>query len=333
MNIYRVVICGAGSIGALKPDDVDGPGTAYALTHAHAWGANPRTLVIALVDTDPEKRERAEAKWKVSAFGTIGEAVKDQGPADVIVIATPERTHLEIFTEAIQAKPRLVVIEKPCGATWEDACSIRELSQTHQIPVVVNYTRRFCPAFRPPLSLAQRIADGEVRVQHARLVYGRGLLRDGCHALDLFRMLFGEMLEAKRLGEVLDPRLPEDPSITAWMRFERCNQVLLCATDSSLYSVFELDIWTENEVYRFGDHGNMLSIYIAEAEVVYGRGYRSISGKPTWIERTELTWSLRGMVWECVAYLDDPSRGLSSTVENAVKVHEMIERLRGGELR
>jgi len=330
MNTYKVIIVGCGSIGALKPDDVDGPGTEHALTHAHAWSTNPRTELIALVDTDPEKQERAQAKWKVPAFWTIGEGTQQAGRPDVIVIATPERTHREVFTESIRAKPRLVVIEKPCGATWEDACSIRELSQTHQIPVVVNYTRRFCPSFQ---TLAQQIEDGKVRVQHARLVYGRGLLRDGCHALDLFRMLFGEVLEAKRLGEVLDPRLSEDPSITAWMRFERCNQVLLCATDSSLYSVFELDLWTENEVYRLGDHGNMLSVYSAEAESIYGRGYKSVPGEPSRLFRTALVASLMMLVTDCVAYLVDPSCGLSSTVEDAVKVHEMIERLRGGELR
>ena len=327
---YRVILVGCGSIGALKFDDVDGPGTDHALTHAHAWSAFQKTELSALVDTDMEKRKRASDKWKVPSFSSISLAVSEAGPAEIIVIATPDATHLRVFNEALQVKPKLIVIEKPCASSLDDSRAILVNSTVWRVPVVVNYTRRFCPAFQV---LAQQIEDGKIQIQHARLVYGRGLLRDGCHALDLFRMLFGAVLEAKTLGEILDPRLPDDPSVTAWMRFEQCDQVLLCATDSLLYSVFELDLWMKDAVLRFGDHGNTLSIYPAIPEATYGRGYKSMPGNPSRTEETRLTMGLTRMVEECVAYLDHPSCGLSSTVEDAVKVHEMIERLRGGELR
>ncbi|MGP1273546.1 MAG: Gfo/Idh/MocA family protein, partial [Phycisphaerales bacterium] len=116
-----------------------------------------------------------------------------------------------------------VLIEKPLAHTLEDARSIAKLAATHpQTTVACAYCHRFTPAIR---TMVQMASDGDLgrvvrwentfacsipdmggRWMSDTGVSGGGSLIDtGCHSLDLFRYMCGDM---EPVGCVLDRLWP-----------------------------------------------------------------------------------------------------------------------------
>jgi len=73
MTKYKALICGAGSIGALKPDEFDSPESKQIYTHAHACYSHPNIDLVGIVDQDFEKASKAGTKWNTTAYGSINE--------------------------------------------------------------------------------------------------------------------------------------------------------------------------------------------------------------------------------------------------------------------
>ena len=62
------------------------------------------------------------------------------------VICTPDDSHLEGVREAVALSPKLIILEKPIARKPEDVDEIRKI--VGNIPVQVNFSRRFAPGFR-----------------------------------------------------------------------------------------------------------------------------------------------------------------------------------------
>ena len=105
------------------------------------------------------------------------------------------------------------------------------------IPLLVNYSRRFVPAW-------QRLSGSEA--MSATIRYAKGIRHNGTHALDLCRMLFGECTP-QPLARKFD-FWPDDPSVSAFLRFERCPEVWLQALDERCFTLFEVDIVSPERV-------------------------------------------------------------------------------------
>ena len=77
---------------------------------------------------------------------------------DYAVIATPTRTHLEICKSLSQAKIN-IFLEKPAGATAEEAAQIEEYAMKNQIVIGVGYIENFNPAI---VASKKAILRGEI---------------------------------------------------------------------------------------------------------------------------------------------------------------------------
>jgi len=294
MNRYKVAIVGCGSIGATKPDKYDSPKTYNILTHAHAVYNHVQTDLVAVVDTDMEKLTWATAKWKkndavVHAYHkghgytddmVIADMLRISQP-DIIVLAIPTETHCSVLESVIDSarrghhKPRLVIAEKPFCSDYEQAEHIAQLYQREGIPILINYTRRFDPAHQEVKRWIQSGKLGEIR--HCRVIYGRGLKREACHAIDLCNWWFGPCRQGSILDYLdTDPKdflcdySTADPSYTAQLKYENGTRVFLSPMDGRDYSIFEIDVLGSAGRITLTNHGLSCQHYPVMAEPVYG---------------------------------------------------------------
>ncbi len=225
VSAIRAAVIGAGAIGAR----LDAPGAATPLTHAGGYRAAGIALV-AMVDID-DQALAAAGRWGCRPYRDVDAMMREEKPA-VVSVATPTAVRAKLLRRLLPHRPRAVVAEKPLTASAAEAEDIAAAYRREGVPLIVNYTRRFVPAWR---RLAQSAA------MTATIRYAKGVRHNGTHAIDLCRMLFGECVAALPLAAKHD-HWPDDPTISAFLRFERCPEVYLQALDERCFTLFEADI-------------------------------------------------------------------------------------------
>jgi predicted dehydrogenase len=230
MKNLRAAVVGAGGIGARQ----DAPGTDQPLTHAGGYRAAGFELA-ALVDIAPDIQAEA-ARWNCKGYTDFGAMLAAEKP-DVISLCVPTQARAGLLHTALDYKPKAVIAEKPLTASRTESAVVGAAFQAAGVPLIVNYTRRFVPAFQ---------ALAGISAMTATIRYAKGVRHNGTHAIDLCRMLFGECLEALPLARKPD-FWPDDPTVSAFLRFERCPEVFLQALDERCFTLFEVDIITPTQ--------------------------------------------------------------------------------------
>ena len=316
------VIVGCGSIGALKPDKYDKPYGENILTHAHAYIVSPDVDLTGVIDVDEEKAATAAKKWGVNLCSTELDTIQEMAP-DIVSVCSPTSTHFRILKKLLEYtnwKPGLVIAEKPFCESVVQAKAIRKLYKDANIPLVINYTRRYSLDYQ---FLQRMITDGTLgEIYHARLLYGRGLLRDGCHGLDLYNWFFGKLVGVL-VNNIIYDYLPNDPTISLYLKYEKCVDAQLIAVDSRKCGLFEMDIVSEKGIYRLAEYGRWFYFYEATAEKTYG-DYKSIPGTPKDARISDITNALSRLIANAANHLL-LKEGLNCTVDDAVGVHEIMD--------
>ncbi|MEI6207376.1 MAG: Gfo/Idh/MocA family oxidoreductase [Desulfuromonadales bacterium] len=266
MRDYSVLIIGAGKISAF----FDAPDDKAILTHAHAYTAHPGFRLTGFVDVDRNKALQAAAIWGGIAFESLEDAF-GQETIDVVVVATPDDVHYELLKSVATFSPLVVLAEKPLTKTVEQAEEILQLYFERGISLAVNYSRRYVPEF---IQLREKIATGVFGAYTAGTgYYGKGILHNGSHMIDLLRFLLGDIIDAKPLSAVND-FYPDDPSCSALLIFER-GQFLMQAVDCRCFTIFELDLLFEQTRVRIIDAGFRLE-YSSVLDCERFAGYRTL---------------------------------------------------------
>lgn len=328
---YTVAIIGCGSIGALKDDRYDRPGGDAILTHAHAFHAHPQTELVACVDPDTNKLQSAYNKWNFRYGGNdvLGKAMRDSKP-DIIIVATPTETHERVLLDLLKLDPlpKLVVAEKPFCSTLTQASWVKSQYDAAGIPILVDYIRRFDFLTMDVLSQIRNGAYG--KIFHARCLYGRGIKRDGCHAIDLLNYVFGQSIGMLiHHDTAIDDGEPGDKTYDIRLNYERCPDVQMVGVDSRKYGLFELEFITAKGIIHFHDWGKYINIYPPDEEETFGQ-YKSLSRKSHLCKKlgTSLNTAMLHMADNCVRYLSDGER-LLCTAEDAIRVHRILENVKG----
>ncbi len=146
-------------------------------SHAGVYKASDRIELVAGIDTDAERRERFEQRWKVPAFFGIG----PWPPIDVVSICTPSDVRIPVIEQALKLRPKAIWCEKPLAETVADGEEIVKLCRDAKVALQVNFQRRFDP-------LHQRAKEYDLgRPLHFSCMFSGDYLRVGCHAIDLYR--------------------------------------------------------------------------------------------------------------------------------------------------
>lgn len=232
-NSFSFLIIGAGNIAA----NYDTPDSPHIQTYAHAIYQNKQATLLGFYDIDTSASKKASNIWGGQAYVSL-EATEADKP-DVVCVAVPDQAHFEVLLKVVNLKPKLVITEKPLALTTSDAHKIVTVYDSKKIPLMVNYSRRFVPSF---IDLAKRIKDKEFGIfQTGSGYYGKGLLHNGSHLVNLIQMLIGEV-EAKSVFGTLNDWNHQDPSYSFIVETNAGKQIVATGISRKHYSLFEVDL-------------------------------------------------------------------------------------------
>jgi predicted dehydrogenase len=242
----KVAIIGCGRIGAQW--DAQAPAPAHSLTHAAAFSRHPQASVVAVCDRDFAKAQQAMRRWgALRAYGDVGALFAEQA-VDIAVIASPSGARAEVVDPALAAGVAVLVIEKPLATTLGECRRLAAAIEAAGCKSLVNFSRHWDPSMQELRSAIEAGSLGAVQ----RLIgtYGKGLVNNGSHLIDLAGLLCrARPLRARALGSPLDPGESawsggQDPTCDAQIVYARENgtelQLSLVGTDHRAYTCFEL---------------------------------------------------------------------------------------------
>jgi len=145
--------------------------------------AEPRMRVAAVVTSSAERAERASREYpRARVLSTVDELFTDPSGIDLVVIATPNRSHAPLAMRAIAAGLP-VVVDKPFTVTVGEAEQVIAAADQAGIPLSVFQNRRWDSDFRTVASLIVDGRLGQVRRFESRLERWRPTLKGGWREL------------------------------------------------------------------------------------------------------------------------------------------------------
>lgn len=320
---YRAVVVGCGRIGSAFSEQAGTPGTH---SHAQAYVDHPRTRLVSLVDTDPARLAAARARWGVDGGSDVEDVVRRHRP-DIVSVCTPDDTHDAVARSVLAAAPpRLLFIEKPIARSADEAAALVAVATASGTGVAVNHSRRFSAAFRAIAEEVRVGTHGAPRL--ARGIYGKGLMHNGVHAIDLLRLWLGEPDHVS--GRAVAPGPDGDPSYEVSARWPGGATAHLDVLDERVATVFELELLCERSRIRFWDGGDQWEFAGVRAHPSYP-GYQVYAstdrGRSDPVFRLPMGRALAEAVDNLVGWLDgvDP---LYSTGSDGVAALRCIERIK-----
>ncbi|HVC82856.1 MAG TPA: Gfo/Idh/MocA family oxidoreductase, partial [Chloroflexota bacterium] len=96
-----------------------GAGAWARFAHIPGWQRDPRCEVVALCDVERARAEAMAAEFNIPAAADDWQAVLRRGDVDVVDVATPSHTHLELALAALEAGKH-VLCEKPVAFDFRE---------------------------------------------------------------------------------------------------------------------------------------------------------------------------------------------------------------------
>lgn len=241
MKKYKVLIIGAGSIGALKSNEFDSPESKQIYTHAHACYSHPWIDLIGIIDLDAEKAEKAGNKWN-TYWAKKSQCILMREKPDIVIVATNTDTHYDIIHQLISYQPKVIICEKPFCSNLKQAHIISQICKDASINLIINYTREFVPELK---TLSNDLKNGFYgKIYNFTLRYSRGLLREASHAFYWCLQSFGNIFSIMEYGKNQDSLIKGDYSSFKIMTSDLCYKITFIPVGSA-YSTYNADIYTE----------------------------------------------------------------------------------------
>ncbi len=230
----RGAVIGCGWMGAgtaLNPDTVG------IQSHAGAMAAHPGAELIAVCDADHERANSAARDFGPCKVFTNPQKLLEAEMPELVTISTPDETHANLVRLALSApSTRAILVEKPLAMTTDEARAVAREAEARGVLLAVNYSRRYCPAFQ---SLRDEIRNGEFGdIQQVSGYYGKGIVHNGTHWIDLLRFLVDDV----KIAEVLPGPFPDAATPSVRFLTQSETPAFLLATNSAKFTLFEMDL-------------------------------------------------------------------------------------------
>lgn len=228
-----------------------------------AWNRIREVTVTAIHNrTESKARDKMQAHGIERYYADWREMIERERP-DFVDITTPPETHEEICRFAAERGVN-IICQKPLAPTFEESCSIVEL--TRDVRFMVHENFRWQPWYRKIKVLLSNDALGEISHVYFRMRTGDGwgedayiprqpFFRDypkllvyetGVHFIDSFRYLLGEVKEVYARLRRLNPVIRGEDSGQVVLTFENGATAIW---DANRYNEVE----SETPRYTFGE--------------------------------------------------------------------------------
>jgi predicted dehydrogenase len=237
--------------------------------HARVLGALDGVDLVAVVDPDADRRERAvRSHAGVQAHATLADALAG-ADLDVACVAVPAGRLPEVSTEAL-AGGLHVLVEKPTAPTEEQAQALIAEADARGLLLGVGHIERWNPAVAAMKERIDGGAIGRVRHIHARRLSpfpnrqgSQGVALDlATHDIDVMRYVTGQEV-ARVFAEAASPLSLGE------------NEDILCATlrlDDGSMGLLEANWMTPTKVRQIsvlGEQGMLVVDYLTQDLVLY----------------------------------------------------------------
>lgn len=214
----RIGVVGAGRIGR---------------RHVELVGRSPECELAGVVDPDPRAATlagNADAPW----YRTLDELLA-AGTLDGVIVATPNALHLTHALPCIAAGIA-VLVEKPIATTVADGLRLADVSEHHDVPMLVGHHRRHSPLLAAARAILADGLLGDVVAVTASTMFakpddyfeaaawrreagGGPILINLIHDVDALRMLLGEVVSVQAVASNRVRGFPVEETVAVTMRF------------------------------------------------------------------------------------------------------------------
>ncbi|WP_394832240.1 Gfo/Idh/MocA family oxidoreductase [Pendulispora rubella] len=127
--------------------------------------AQENSELVAIVSSDPEKREKLAAQYRVHHVGSYDqlESILAQAKIDALYIALPNTMHREFTERAARSKVH-VLCEKPMAMTEEDCEAMIRACKKAEVKLMIAYRLHFEEATLRAIELVKNGTLGPVRL-------------------------------------------------------------------------------------------------------------------------------------------------------------------------
>ena len=337
---YKTALIGTGRIGFSLGFDKKREQPA---SHTMALRKNKSFVIEAGCDTDSERLANWKKHTSVQKVYSSAEALFADSSPEVVVIAVNENAHLDVTLKAIDAKPKLIILEKPVALNLDDAMKIQTVSTERGVPILINHERRFSEDYNAAKEYLPKI--GKILTINARLDSGLyvynpdaeesgaySLLHDGTHLVDTVLFLLEDICgEENILKNTSISSVSYDEknrkiirAVSAHFTADKCADVNLFFSGQSRFFGFEIDIIGREGRIKVGN--GIFALYKREESRLYS-GFYSLE-KDKMIHRPKKTQYFSNMIQNAANFLNGTSPLLSNlqTGINAMRILEEIKR-------
>ncbi|KUH36776.1 MULTISPECIES: Gfo/Idh/MocA family oxidoreductase [Streptomyces] len=280
-----------------------GYGLAGSVFHAPLIAATEGLVLDTVVTANEERRRQARDTFPdVRLAGSPDELWDRADELDLVVVASPNRTHVPLATAALEAGLP-VVVDKPVAGTAAEARALAALAERRGLLLSVFQNRRWDADFRTLRALLDAGELGEVQRFESRFERWRprpkggwresgapeeigGLLYDlGSHVVDQALVLFGP---AVRVYAEVDVRRPgaeadDDTFVAVTHAGGVRSHLYVSATTAQLGPRFRV----------LGSRGGFVKYGLDPQEAALREGARPVAGEP-WGVEPEALWGRVG---------------------------------------
>lgn len=252
-NKIRVLILGCGNIGALY----DWKLSDKVWTHVKAF-CTRKEFDVVVADQNDDLAKKVARKYKIASLKF--NELENFDKFDIVSITTPTHTHEKYLTQSIKSKVPLILCEKPISLSKSSLIALRKAYLNGESKILVNYIRRFQPAY---FDLQTRILNLSKVDECVQIVikYKRGVVNNGSHAFDLLQYLFNKEIVFKNYVQYLKnfDAFDNDPTVSGSFLYGKIPVTLIGLSQIS-YPVFEIEIYFQNNTIYISDSGNSIII-------------------------------------------------------------------------
>jgi predicted dehydrogenase len=310
--MISAAVIGLGRIGAGFQRD---PRRVGVVTHAAAWNQHPAARLIGGVDPDPSQRDAFERDFDCRSYESW-EALFEVERPQIVSLCTPPSTHASLVLSMASEGIDRILCEKPCTPDLPTIQALVTDLGANSLKVGVNYTRCYDALHRRELGLlrSQTLTAGWGR-------YGAGLLNTASH-------WFASLITAgARVARVLaTPAVSaHDPSPNVILELDNKGLVFLAAGQVEDFMIFETDLFSSQGRIRLTHTGSLAERSVAVQSPRFSE-YRELT-RSNAAHPLGLSNVMLAVVDDAIMSLEE-GRPMRSTLEEAVRVHELLGAVR-----
>ncbi|RAJ33470.1 Gfo/Idh/MocA family protein [Pedobacter cryoconitis] len=251
--MYKVLVIGCGNIGSqydMYNSEIQ--------THVKAWSLKSEVDLF-VYDLNAQLAVQVASQYQCEIVPIID--ISTLAKFDFVSICTPTNTHFELIEKAIAANVKIIICEKPISNDLIDLEQIKKIYSKGQSKIIVNYIRRFLPAYGELKELIQSIIINE-SVTNVSVRYQRGFVNNCSHAFDILEYLFDSSINLTDIqvhNKVFD-HFKDDATLSLQANWNDINFNILGLSNIS-FAHFEVDVYSKHYKISIKNSGNVIEVF------------------------------------------------------------------------